>query len=223
MRGIYLLKLRKTTALKKLFTRWVKFVLHVSIFRLRRFQLLQFASLSLIFFLSRYRIAVFISSACKIIKENEKELSRVFLYIPRGLAPLPAACWLPTAVWPARPPRGCPRWLLDLRWFAGSWPDSHRGGGTGFGAGGADFTAGEGLALTGMTDSSLALLVAGSCVSLPPAMLFISLAAATLVAFEVKWTPSLAQMLVPSTVAKSCKGSHADQKIREDLLFLPQR
>jgi hypothetical protein len=32
MRGIYLLKLRKTTALKKIFTRWFKFDLHVSIF-----------------------------------------------------------------------------------------------------------------------------------------------------------------------------------------------
>jgi hypothetical protein len=160
---------------KKIFTRWFKFDLHVSIFSLRRFQLLQLASLSLVF-LSRYRIAVFSSLDCKIIKENEKELSHVFLYqrpqrpgrpprgIPRGLAPLPAACWLPTAVWPPRPPRSWPRWLLDPRWFAGSWPDSHRGGGTGFGAGGgvgsADFTAGEGLALTGITDSSLALLVA---------------------------------------------------------------
>ncbi len=48
------------------------------------------------------------------------------------------------------------------------------GGGTGLGAGGvagcAALAAGEGLARTGITDSSLALFVAGSCVSLPPMM-----------------------------------------------------
>jgi hypothetical protein len=79
-----------------------------------------------------------------------------------------------------------------------------RGGGTGFGVGGgadlAAFPAGGGVALTGITDSSLALLVAGSCVSPPPAMCAISFVAAILVAFEVRWTPSPAQMLVPSTV-----------------------
>ena len=84
--------------------------------------------------------------------------------------------------------------------FAGSWPDSHRGGGTGFGGGGgaalAAFTAGGGVTLTGTTDSNLALLVAGSCVSPPPAMCAISFVATTLVAFEVRWTPSPAQMLV---------------------------
>jgi hypothetical protein len=105
---------------------------------------------------------------------------------------------------------------LDPRWFAGSWPDSHSRGGTGFGTGGrvgcAAFAAGEGLALTGITDSILALLVAGSCVSLPPAMFFISLVAATLVALEVKWTPSPAQILVPSTVASSCKGDTSRPK-----------
>ncbi len=61
-----------------------------------------------------------------------------------------------------------------------------QGGGTGFGVGcGADwaaFPAGGGVALTGITDSSLALLVVGSCVSPPPAMLAISFVAATLVA-----------------------------------------
>ena len=89
-------------------------------------------------------------------------------------------------------------------------------GGTGLGANGvagcAAFAAGEGLARTGITDSSLALFVAGSCVSLPPMMTFISLVAATLVAFEVKWTPSPAQMLVPSTVP--AKGTRADQRIQ---------
>jgi hypothetical protein len=97
--------------------------------------------------------------------------------------------------------------LPDPRWFAGSCPDSHSGGGgTGFGAGGAAgcgaFAAGEGLARTGITDSSLARFVAGSCDSLPPVMAFISFVAATLVAFEVRWTPSPAQMLVPSTVER---------------------
>jgi hypothetical protein len=113
---------------------------------------------------------------------------------------------------------------LDPRWFAGSWPDSHSGGGTGFGAGGgagcAAFAAGEGLALTGITDSSLALFVAGSCVSLPPTMFFISLVAATLVVLEVKWTPSLAQMLVLSTVASSCKGdSNGPKNSRMFMIF----
>jgi hypothetical protein len=107
--------------------------------------------------------------------------------------------------------------LPDPRWFAGSCPDNHSsGGGTGFGAGGvagcAAFAADEGLARTGITDSSLARFVAGSCGSLPPMMAFISLVAATLVAFEVKWTPSPAQMLVPSTVASSCKGDSSGPK-----------
>jgi hypothetical protein len=79
-------------------------------------------------------------------------------------------------------------------------------------AGCAALAAGEGLARTGITDSILALFVAGSCVSLPPMMTFISLVAATLVAFEVKWTPSPAQMLVPSTVASSCKGDSSGPK-----------
>jgi hypothetical protein len=106
--------------------------------------------------------------------------------------------------------------LLEPRWFAGSCPDNHSGGGTGFGAGGgaggAAFAAVEGLARTGITDSSLARFVAGSCGSLPPLMAFISLLAATLVAFEVRWTPSPAQMLVPSTVDSSCKGDSSGPK-----------
>ncbi len=103
------------------------------------------------------------------------------------------------------------------RRFAGSWPDSHSGGGTGFGGGGgggadwAALPAGGGVVLTGITDSSLALLAAGSCVSPPPAMRAISFVA-TLVAFEVRWTPSPAQMLVPSTVASSCKGDSSGPK-----------
>jgi hypothetical protein len=106
--------------------------------------------------------------------------------------------------------------LLAPRWFAGSCPDSHNGGGTGFGAGGGAGGAAladvEGLARTGITDSSLARFVAGSCCSLPPLMVFISLLAATLVAFEVRWTPSPAQMLVPSTVDSSCKGDSSGPK-----------
>ncbi len=94
--------------------------------------------------------------------------------------------------------------------------DSQSGGGTGFGAGGdADWTAfaaGGVVVLTGITDSSLALLVAGSCVS--PHFV-----AATLVAFEVRWTPSPAQMLVPSTVASSCKGDSSGPKNSRILAF----
>jgi hypothetical protein len=52
--------------------------------------------------------------------------------------------------------------------------DSQSGGGTGFSVGGgadwAAFAAGGVVVLTGITDSSLALLVAGSCVSPPPEM-----------------------------------------------------
>jgi hypothetical protein len=114
--------------------------------------------------------------------------------------------------------------------FAGSWPDSHRGGGTGFGVGGggvgggggaavAAFPAGGGVTLTGITDSSLALLIAGSCVSPPPAMCAISFVAATLVAFEVRWTPSPAQVLVPSTVDSSCKGDSRGPKNSSMLLI----
>ncbi len=68
------------------------------------------------------------------------------------------------------------------------------------------------MALTGITDSSLSLLVGGSCVSPPPAMRAISFVGATLVAFEVRWTPSQAQMLVPSTVASFCKGDSSGPK-----------
>jgi hypothetical protein len=58
---------------------------------------------------------------------------------------------------------------------------------------------GGGIDLTGITDSSLARLLAGSAVS-PPMTYAIIFLAATLVAFEVRCTPSPAQMLVPSTV-----------------------
>jgi hypothetical protein len=68
------------------------------------------------------------------------------------------------------------------------------------------------VVLTGITDSSLALLFASSCVSPPLAMLAISFVAATLVALEVRWTPSPAQMLVPSTVVRSCKGDLSGPK-----------
>jgi hypothetical protein len=94
------------------------------------------------------------------------------------------------------------------RWFAGSWPDSQSGGGTGLGGGGGAGCAGlaaKGAAdLTGITDSSLARLLAGSAVS-PPMTYAIIFLAATLVAFEVRCTPSPAQMLVPWTVVSSCK------------------
>ncbi len=51
----------------------------------------------------------------------------------------------------------------------GNWPDSHSGGGTGFGCGTGAGCAGlatlAGAALTGITDSSRARLFAGSAVS----------------------------------------------------------
>jgi hypothetical protein len=57
------------------------------------------------------------------------------------------------------------------RWLFGSWPDSQSGGGMGLGGGaGAGCTglaAWVGVVLTGITDSSLARLLAGSAVSPP--------------------------------------------------------
>ncbi len=94
------------------------------------------------------------------------------------------------------------------RWDGGSWPDSHSGGG-GTGLGGEVggwpvaaffFFAGAG---DGTTDSNLALLFTGSPSSPPPARSAISFLAATLLALEVRCTPSPAQMLVPSTVVRS--------------------
>ena len=95
------------------------------------------------------------------------------------------------------------------RWVGGSWPDSHSGGGGRTGLGGEVggwpvaaffFFTGAG---DGTTDSSLALLFTGSPSSPPPARSAISFLAATLLAFEVRCTPSPAQMLVPSTVVRS--------------------
>ncbi len=83
--------------------------------------------------------------------------------------------------------------------------------GGGGGAGSTGLTAGRGIVLTGITDSSLALLLAGSAVS-PPMMQAIISMAATLVALEVRCTPSPAQMLVPSTVVSSCKGDSSGPK-----------
>jgi hypothetical protein len=113
---------------------------------------------------------------------------------PLGGAVCTGPGWPPLVLWLPRPLRCWPRGWVFPRRFAGSWPDSHSGGGTNFGVGGgagwADFAAGGGAVLTGITDSSLALLVTGSCVSPPPAMRAISFVAATLVAFEVRCTPS---------------------------------
>ncbi len=67
-------------------------------------------------------------------------------------------------------------------------------------------------AWVGMTDSSRARLLAG----LPPApsvaMCCISFCDATLLALEVRWTPSPAHMLAPSTVVSSCKGDSSGPK-----------
>jgi hypothetical protein len=122
---------------------------------------------------------------------------------------------------PRWPPRALPRtgvpplWLL---WWGpeprprcddGSWPGSQSGVGGGTGRGGEVggcpaaaplFLAGAGA---GMMDSSLDLLFAGSPSSPPLARSAISFLAATRLAFDVRWTPSPAQMLVPSTVVRS--------------------
>ncbi len=84
-----------------------------------------------------------------------------------------------------RPPRSCPLWFVLPRWLAGSWPDSQSGGGTGFGGGGgagcAGLAAWWAVDLTGITDSSLARLLAGSAAS-PPMTYAIIFRAATLAA-----------------------------------------
>jgi hypothetical protein len=98
----------------------------------------------------------------------------------------------------------------------GNWPDSHCGGGTGLGGGSAAgstfILGGLGAAWVGITDSSHARLLAGSPLAPPVAMYCISFMAATLVALEVWWTPSPAQMLDPSTVVISCKGDSSGPK-----------
>ena len=70
-----------------------------------------------------------------------------------------------------------------------------------------------------MTDSSRARLLAGSAVSLP-LMYVIIFMAATLEAFEVRCTPSPAQMLAPSTVVRSCKGDSSEPKNSNTLRIL---
>jgi hypothetical protein len=68
---------------------------------------------------------------------------------------------------------------------------------------------------TGMTDRSRVRLAAGSPSSPPWARSAMSFLAATLLAFEVRWTPSTAQMLVPSTVVKSWgRDSQEPKKLR---------
>jgi hypothetical protein len=138
-----------------------------------------------------------------------------------GLPPLPPR--LP----PLAPPRGGPPWCPDPRagpdprpeprplWAGGSWPVSHSGVGGGTGLGGEVggevgscpfaaffFFAGAGAG-TGTTDSSLALLFSGSPSSPPLTRSVISFLAANRMALEVRWTPSPAQMLAPSTVVRS--------------------
>jgi hypothetical protein len=128
------------------------------------------------------------------------------------------------------PPRVSPRtgppplwlgfWRPDPRprWVGGSWPESQSGGGGGTGLGGevggcpiaaAFFLTGAGA---GTTDSSFALLLSGSPSSPPLTRSAISFLAATLLALEVRWTPSPAQMLVPSTVVRSWGGDSPEPK-----------
>ncbi len=104
---------------------------------------------------------------------------------PRGLASLTVPCWPPLAVWLPRPPRCWPQGWVFPRWLAGSWPDSHSGGGTGLGVGGLCRREGSGLHWNHRLQRP---------------------------ALEVRWTPSPAQMLVPSTVVRSCKGDSRGPK-----------
>jgi hypothetical protein len=124
-----------------------------------------------------------------------------------GPPPLWVGFWRPD---PRRDPRP--------RCVGGSWPESHSGGGGGTGLGGEVggwpvaaffFLAGAGA---GTTDSNLALLLTGSPFSSPLARSAISFLAATLLALEVRCTPSPAQMLVPSTVVRSCGGDLPEPK-----------
>jgi hypothetical protein len=112
--------------------------------------------------------------------------------------------------WPA-PPLYEGFWLLAPRprCEGGSCPESQSGGGHGLGIGGGGvgcplatsfFPAGAGA---GMTDSRRVRLEAGSPSCPPWARSAISFLAATLLAFEVRWIPSPAQMLAPSTVVRS--------------------
>jgi hypothetical protein len=85
--------------------------------------------------------------------------------------------------------------------------EAGQNGGTGLGGevGGCPIAAAFFLtgAGAGTTDSSLALLLAGLPSSPPLTRSAVSFLAATLLALEVRWTPSTAQILVPSTVVRS--------------------
>ncbi len=71
---------------------------------------------------------------------------------------------------------------------------------------------GFGATWVGMTDSSRARLFADSPPAPSVAMCCISFWATTLLALEVRWTPSPAQMLAPSTIVRSCKGDSSRPK-----------
>ncbi len=121
--------------------------------------------------------------------------------------------WLPLELWLPHPPLLASRVQIAVL-VCRQLYSNQSGGGTGLdgSAGWAALAAGRGVVFTGITDSSLTLLLASSAVSSPPTMLAISFMAATLVALEVRWTPSPAQMLVPSTVVRSCKGDSSGPK-----------
>jgi hypothetical protein len=131
-----------------------------------------------------------------------------------------AAAW----VAPGRPPplyEGF--WLLAPRprCEGGSCTESQSGGGPGLGIGGGGvgcplatsfFPAG---ARAGMTDSRRVRLEAGSPSCPPWARSAISFLASTLLAFKVRWIPSPAQMLAPSTVVRSWgRDSQEPKKLR---------
>ncbi len=128
---------------------------------------------------------------------------------PLGSLPRPR----PGPVWPPLPPRpplfGSPVWSPA----GGSCPDSHSGVAAGLNAAaGAAFRAGCAGGSCGacITDSSLDLLLTGSSAPAPPSTISMSRRAATRVALDVRWIPSPAQMLVPSTV-DVYRGVHSGQ------------
>ncbi len=181
-------------------------------FRFLQWHEFTFSSQKLIKFLYRFTFSLgfFPSTAIKIFHQRPHRPR----WPPLGSPICPRlAPWLPPR---ALPRTGAPPlWLLwrgpELRpcCDGGSWPESQSGVGGGTGRGGEVdgcpaaaplFFAGAGA---GTMDSSRDLLFAGSPSSPPAARSAISFLAATRLAFDVRWTPSPAQMLVPSTVVRS--------------------
>ncbi len=125
MRGIYLLKTSKDSNYFKIFTRLVIFDIHACRFSLREnFSVFSLVHFLMVIFLSHFLYFNFQFFKLILIQKGKRGKidSHDPLYqrpqrpgrpprtppqaIPRGLAPLPAACWPPLTMWPPRPPRG---------------------------------------------------------------------------------------------------------------------